>query len=206
MGKYQQLADRIRALPDSGRVAIAVVSAQRLMNHHLSLPAMDRDPYIVDLAPDLDTLWRALSAPSTKADVALRKLLKKRRSEPYADQIGKSGGPRGDDHPFAAAMNALEAYCLGEPKFGVGAAMRLIDAASDMAGAISERLGEDLMSPKAKARSEALARPEFNRVTSALGVLEREGVSATSLHKLRKIFAGSGLGQSSSRERKGSVK
>jgi hypothetical protein len=195
MLQYRQLADRIRALPESARAAIAVVSAQRLMNHHLGLPVADRDPFIVALAPVLDQLWQALSAPNSKADVALRKLLKKRRSEPHANQIGKSGWPRGDDHPFAAAMYALEAYCLREPNFGAGAAMRLIDAASDMAGPISERLGEDLMSRKAEARREAFARPEFNRVTSAVGILEREGVAAASLSKLRKIFAGGDLGQ-----------
>jgi hypothetical protein len=61
-------------------------------------------------------------------------------------KIGKNGSPRGDDHPFAAATYALKAYCLQDAKFGVGVAMRLIDAASDMAGSTSESLGEDLMS------------------------------------------------------------
>src|SRR6266496_114890 len=173
MGSHQQLADRIRALPESARVAIAVVSAQRLMNHHLGLPAADRDPYIVALAPDLDQVWQALWAPSSEADAALRKLLKKRRSEPYANQIGKNDWPRGDDHPFAAARYALEAYCLVEPRLASAAAMRLIDAASDMAGPISESLGEDLMSHKAEARRRAFARPEFSRVTSAVGIMER---------------------------------
>jgi|SRR5947209_2679280 len=199
MGKYQQLADRIRTLPESARVAVAVVSAQRLMNHHLSLPSGERDPFIAALAPDLDKLWQALENPSSEADAALRRLLKKRKSEPYADQIGKSDWPRGDDHAFAAAMNALEAYCLREPKFGVGAIMRLIDAASDMAGPISEGLGEDLMSQGAKARREALARPEFNRVTSAIDLMEREGVTTVSLNRLRKIFAGGDLGRSRAR-------
>ena len=59
--------------------------------------------------------------------------------------------------------------------------MRLIDAASDMAGPISESLGEDLMSHKAEARREAFARPEFNRVTSALTLMEREAVTTGSL-------------------------
>jgi hypothetical protein len=199
MGKYQELADRIRALSESARVAVAVASAQRLMNHHLSLPVGDRDPFIAALEPDLDKLWQALGTPSSEADAALQRILKKRKSEPYANQIGKSGEPRGDDHPFAAAMNALEAYCLREPKFGVGAAMRLIDAASDMAGPISDSLGEDLMSHGAKARRESLARPEFNRVTSAVSLMEREGVTTGSLNKLRKIFAGGELGQSRAR-------
>ena len=172
------------------------------MNHHLSLPAAERDPFIVALAPDLDKLWQALLAPSSEADEALRKLLKKRKSEPYANQTGKNGWPRGDDHPFAATINALEACCLIQDKYAVGAAMRLIDAASDMAGPISKSLGEDLMSRKAEARSQAFARPEFNRVSSAIVLLEREGVTTKSLSKLRKIFAGGGLGQSRVRENK----
>lgn len=199
MGKYQQLAARIRTLPEAARAAIAVVSAQRLMNHHLSLSAAKRDPFIVALAPDLDKLWQALYNPNEETDAALQRLLKKRRSEPYASQIGKNDWPRGDDHPFAAAMCALEAYCLRGPKVGTAAAMRLIDAASDLAGPISERLGEDLMSDEAEVRREGLARPEFNRVTSAVNILEREGVTTKSLDKLRKIFAGGELGQSRAR-------
>ena len=195
MGKYRQLADRIRALPESARAAIAVVSAQRLMNHHLSLSAADRDPLIVALAPDLDKLWEALSSPSSKSDVALRKLLKKRGSEPFAGQFGKSPWPRGDDHPFAAAINALEAYCLRDARSAAGAAMRLIDAAGDMAEPISMSLGEDLMSDKAEARREAFARPEFNRVIAAAGIMEREGVTRGSLNKLQGIFADGELGQ-----------
>lgn len=194
MGKYRQLADRISALPESARSAIAVVSAQRLMNNHLSLPAAQRDPFILALAPDLDKLWEAISAPSPKSDAALRKLLKKHNSEPYAGQIGKNGWPRGDDHPFAAATYALKAYCLLDAKFGVGGAMRLIDAASDMAGSISEGLGEDLMSHKAKLRRKAAARPELNRVTAAIGLMERDGVTARSLNNLRRIFADGELG------------
>jgi len=84
-----------------------------------------------------------------------------------------------------------------QAKFAVGAAMRLIDAASDLAGPISESLGEDLMSRKAEARRQAFARPEFKRVSSAIGILEREGVNTKSLAELRKIFVGGeALGQS----------
>jgi hypothetical protein len=135
-----------------------------------------------------------------EADAALQKLLKKRRSEPYASQIGKNNWQRGDDHPFAAARSALDTYCNGG--YRTGAVMRLIDAARDMALAISESLGEDLTSDKAEARGEALARPEFNRVTSAVSILEREGVTTKSLDKLRKIFAGAGLGQSRAWEKR----
>lgn len=202
MGKLQQLVDRIRALPESARLAIAVVSSQRLMKHHLSLPAEDRDPYIEALAPDLEMLWMALSAPTSKVDAALRKLLKKRNAEPYADQIGKNGWPRGDDHPFAAVTYALKAYCLLDAKVAVGGAMRLIDAASDMAGSISEGIGEDLMSHKAKLRRGAAERPEINRVTSAVAILERGSVTPASLEKLRKIFADGDLGQPRTRRQK----
>ena len=204
MTNFDQLVRRIHALPEAARTALAVASAQRLMNHHLSLPKAERDPFIVALAPDLAMLWEMLSVPTSKADAALRKLLKKHSSEPYADQIGKNGWPRGDDHPFAAAMNALQAYCLLDAKFGVGSAMRLIEAASDMAGPISERLGEDLMSPKAEARCQAFARPEINRVTAAIGLMEREGVTAGVLKKLRKIFDGGELGQFRAQAKRGS--
>lgn len=193
--QLDHLADRIRALPGPGRLAVAVVSAQRLMKHHLSLAAPDRDPYIEALAPDLDMLWIALSAPTSKADAGVRKQLKRRNSEPYADQIGKNGWPRGDDHPFAAVTYALNAYCLRDAKFAVGGAMRLVDAASDMAGSVSERLGEDLMSHKAKLRRRSAARPEINRVISAVAILERESVTPASLEKLRKMFADGGLGE-----------
>jgi hypothetical protein len=134
MRNYLQLVQRIQKLPESARAAIAAGSAQRLMDHHLNLPATDRDPFIAALAPDLDKLRGALLAPSADADKALRRLLKKHRSESYADQIGKNDWPRGDDHVFAAAMNALEAYCHRDAESGSSAAMRLIDAASDMAG------------------------------------------------------------------------
>jgi len=193
--KLDQLVERIHALPEAARTALALGCAQRLMNHHLSLPPAQRDPFTEALAPDLTLLWEALSVPSPKADAALRKLLKKHSSEPYADQIGRNGWPRGDDHPFAAAMYALKAYCLSDAKFGVGSAMRLIDAASDMAGSISEGLGEDLMSPRAKLRRQEATRPETNRVTAAIGLMGREGTTAGSLKKLRKIFEGGELGQ-----------
>jgi hypothetical protein len=172
------------------------------MSHHLGLPLADRDPFIVALAPGLDILWGALLAPSSKADAAIRKLLKKHSVEPYAGQIGKNGWPRGDDHPFAAAMNALEAYSLRDAESGVSGAMRLIDAAGDMAGPVSESLGEDLMSDKAEARREAFARPEHNRVTAAAGIMEQEGVTERSLEKLRKIFADGELGQFRTRRAK----
>ena len=134
---YPQLIGRIRALTLSARSGHRDRFRPRLMTHHLSLPAAERDPLIA-LAPDLDKLWQALLAPSSEVDEALRKLLKKRKSEPYADQIGKNGWPRGDDHPFAATINALEAYCLIQDKFAVGATMRLIDATSEMADTISK--------------------------------------------------------------------
>jgi hypothetical protein len=54
---------------------------------------VERDPFIVALAPDLDRLSQALLAPSSGADEALRKLLKRRKSEPHANQVGKNGWP-----------------------------------------------------------------------------------------------------------------
>ena len=82
-----------------------------------------------------------------------------------------------------------------DAKHASSAAMRLIDAASDIARAESEALGENSMAPSAEARSEAFARPEFNRVTAAVGVMERKGVTARSLAKLRRIFEGGEIGQ-----------
>ena len=89
---YQLLADRIRALPVSARAAIAVVSAQRLMDHHMSLPLAQRDPFIVALAPDLDRLWQALSSQSSEPDVALRNLLKKRDQNLMPIKLERTNG------------------------------------------------------------------------------------------------------------------
>jgi len=201
--ELDRLVKRIHALPELARAALAVASARRLMNSHLTLPPAERDPFTVALAPDLAMLWDALSVPSPKADAALRKLLKKHSSEPYADQPGRNGWPRGDDHPFAAAMYALQAYCLLDAKFGVGSAMRLIDAASDMAEPVSERLGEDPMSQKAEARRQSFARPEVNRVTTAISLLEREGVTGAVLRKLHKLFECGELGEPRARAKRG---
>jgi len=55
--KLDQLVERIHALPEAARTALALGCAQRLMNHHLSLPPAQRDPFTEALAPDLTLLW-----------------------------------------------------------------------------------------------------------------------------------------------------
>jgi len=62
---------------------------------------------------------------------------------------------------------------------------------------ISERLGEDLMSESAKERSKSYVKPEFDRVTAGVRLLQRADIGQKSLDELQKIFAGADLGRNS---------
>jgi len=116
-------------LPESARTAVAVAPAQRLMDRWITMQA-SLSPIGTSLSSTSSKIWINCGTRLRRQvhpRIGLRRLLKKRESEPYADQTGKNGWPRGDDNPFAASRYALAAYVRKDPKTASAAAMRLLD-------------------------------------------------------------------------------
>jgi hypothetical protein len=180
----RDITNRINALPESARVAIAVAAAQRLMDAQISASEEQRSEFAVGWAPSLSLIWQQLVTPSVEADKVLRDRLKAYYSGPYSYKLGDEALPGADEDVAAAAIYANEAYCLHSAKSAACGALSLVEAACLKA----DELNGDLMSPEAEAREVLFEQKEIDRLTAALVVLEREGATQASLEELRRIF------------------
>lgn len=183
------IANRIQGLPPLARVAVAVGAAERLMSQHLELPPSRQTAFTVAWADVVSMLWKVLTSPSDELNQEIQKRLREYYSGPHCHELGEDALPGADEDAASAAIYATEAYCRGSGTAAARAAMQLLTDADARASAVSEAIGENLMSTSAKARRSHFQQIELDRLCSAVSVLEQKGVSETILSQLQDLFA-----------------
>jgi hypothetical protein len=179
-----EIADRIRHLPGSARLAIAISSAQRLMDDQTKEPEDQQSEFVLGWAHALPLIWQALESPAPAVDKALRERLEEYYSGPYFHELGDEALPGADEDAASAAIYAIEAYCHQTAKPAVCAAFRLVGAADRTV----ESFIADPMSPDTEERRVQAEQKEVDRLNSGLTLLEEQGITIASLEELRRIF------------------
>jgi hypothetical protein len=183
-GQCESITSRIKGLPDSARVAIAVSAAQRLMDEHMNAPEGLRNAFAVGWAPALSLVWQILVSQNAEADRPLRDRLEEYYSGPYCHELGDEALPGADEDAAAAAIYTVEAYCRRNARSAASAALLLLSAAD----ARADPFVDDPMSTQAEEIRVRFEQEEVDRLTSGLALLEREGVTRASLEELCRIF------------------
>lgn len=180
----ESITARISRLPNSARVAIAVGAAQRLMDDQRSLPEEQQNEFVISWAPALALTWRTLLSPTPEIDRALRDLLDEYYSGPYCHELEDEALPGADEDAAAAAIYAVEAHCRQSAKSACSGALRLLTAADmRMEPFIKDRKAPETEDLRVQAEQE-----EIDRLNAALDILEREGVTDSSVEELRLVF------------------
>lgn len=90
-----------------------------------------------------------------------------------------------DEDAASASIYALESYCRHNVKLAATGALLLVDAAAFRA----DRSLADLMSHEAKEREAKFQQEEIDRPNDGFSLLEREGVTTTSIEGLGRTFS-----------------
>jgi hypothetical protein len=183
--ELDDLLNRVRSLSKDARSAIAVASAQKLMNGYIAQSADNQNPFVTSWGSTLILIWKAIEAPSVNLAAELSKRNKEYMSGPYCHELGSKALPGIDENAAAASFYALNAFLTGNPNDAAAAVSRVIDDADVRADRETEMAGDDLMSESADRRRDDAADAEIVRLNAAVGVLERQGVSETTVATIR---------------------
>jgi hypothetical protein len=163
---YRQIArqcrlvrERVAELPQPATTAICAFAALRLMAEHASWPQEEQNTFVLAWGPVLQLILQALIAPSAQTRTRL----------PLQSTRWRSQTRRGIPLQARAATGAL----------------LLVDAAAFRA----DRSLADLMSHEAKEREAKFQQEEIDRPNDGFSLLEREGVTTTSIEGLGRTFS-----------------
>lgn len=179
---------RLRRLDGRAQAAFAALCATRLMSAHRKLPPEEQRPFSLEWAVHLELVWAVLLATAPNAaPEQVRAALAEFRGGPY-DQDG--GPDDADDDAAAAAIYAAEALCEPGGKAAYWAASRLSDWAFSRAETIVHSAEVRLVTPEddIAVYAHPLMQAELRRLLDGLAALEKDGIAANNLLKVRRWF------------------
>ncbi|MBL8219400.1 MAG: hypothetical protein JNL62_09225 [Bryobacterales bacterium] len=183
------LETRISRLPETARAVIAAGAAWRLMRNHLDLPESLQIDFVLTWSDVVSMLWDNVADSGGEPRRVLSTKLEDYYLGPYSHKLGEDALPGADEDAAAAAIYAVEAYCTGNVKDAVCAAMQLVTEAATRANRIAFDSGEPWNARESEIRSFAFQQIELNRFDRVVSLLEtEEPIRAMPL--IRQIFAG----------------
>jgi len=183
------LETRISRLPETARAVIAAGAAWRLMRNHLDLPESLQIDFVLTWSEVVSMLWESVTDSGGEVRRVLSTKLEDYYLGPYCHKLGEDALPGADEDAAAAAIYAVEAYCTGNVKDAVCAAMHLVTEAVTRANRIAFDIGEPWNARESQIRSFAFQQIELNRLDRVVSLLEtEEPIRAMPL--IRQIFAG----------------
>ena len=191
MERYWKIRQRITALQEKARAALAIAAARRLMNEHLRRPEESRSPFTLSLADVVVKLEEAITHPSADRDLELEIRRKEYYAGPYCHKLGKDALRGASEDAASATIYAIGAYCTHSKEEAASAAMQLIDSADARVGSICLAQGIDGMSKEADGMVSRLEDIELDRLDRAVSLLEKGGSSSErTLSDLMSILTG----------------
>jgi len=185
--EWDRLAARIGALPEPARAVIAAGAAWRLMREHLELPEHLRMDFTVTWANVVSMLWEDVASSSEHVKRVLDTKIQEYYSGPYCHELAEDALPGAEEDAAAAAIYAAEAYCTGNAKHAVCAAMQLLTDAEARANQITPASGEHETARESDARIFRFQQIELSRLNRIVSLLEMEGLPRA-MSLIRQIF------------------
>jgi hypothetical protein len=183
------LETRISRLPEVARAVIAAGAAWRLMRNHLELPEPLRIDFVLTWSEVVSMLWDNAVDSGGEVKRILGAKLQDYYLGPYCHKLGEDALPGADEDAASAAIYAAEAYCTGNVKDAVRAAMHLVTEALTRANRVAVEIGERWDARESETRSFEFQQIELNRLGRVVSLLETEE-PMPAMPLIRQIFSG----------------
>jgi hypothetical protein len=186
------VARRLSRLSPEARAAFAVACAERVMRRHERLPSREQRPFALGWRPVLDAIWQGLERGDEQSARRVRDALANFHASPYDHDDGPDGLDDADDDAAAASIYAAECFAGGDAQSAKWAAGRGVDLAFSIADDELQLDPNDFVwdpeaepMPFAKEAMHHAVQEELRRQVADLELLERHGVSAAVLDRLK---------------------
>jgi hypothetical protein len=186
--RSQELMRQLERLPALGAAAIALGAAQRLMDGYIPrTEKRDEDKFVLGWSSALQLMWKAISTANPTGDREIQSRLSEYRQAHTATmQRTRVASTRMSTPPYA-----LEAYCRSSPAIASAAVWRLLDAPEALIDERDDPDEGDGLRPQTDQDLEKWASAmdvELDLLEMALGIIAREGVSLSSVTRMRRAM------------------